>query len=288
MSADSRANPVWLVAPRDGEANMLALASQRSAAAQPRTPLVVLGGNTDADHARKLGLSADAAVSTVAGRWQGAGKSLADLLRANGWTSVVPFGPTAAAVAQRAVQRSPALQVALHDASVHGVSLRSLASRLAADRAEIRRGLALQPGEQVIVPVADDPRTIDAARFAFLLGVLDLMGRPTVAIIPTAARNTAGAFRFARSARLSLRLLLADAPLASLTVLADIALTDRAMTPGDRAIDCTDTRRLLMDWIRACGARVEGDPRLSAPKRPIPEVTHTLRWASTTTQHATP
>ncbi|MEM7623892.1 MAG: hypothetical protein AAF235_11905 [Planctomycetota bacterium] len=63
-------------------------------------------------------------------------------------------------------------------------------------RDEARDALRISDDAFVVAPLADDPRTIDAGRLLFLMGVLELIDRPHIAIVPDAAHRFDAAERF--------------------------------------------------------------------------------------------
>ena len=84
------------------------------------------------------------------------------------------------------------------------------------ERERLRGALGIHDDSVVIAALWDPASTLDARRFMFRIGFLELLERPTVAILPAEARRLSAARRFRSAASLRFRLLISPAPLPAL------------------------------------------------------------------------
>jgi len=99
------------------------------------------------------------------------------------------------------------------------------------DRRRLRAALGIHPDAVVLAALQDPGSTLDARRFVFRIGFLELLNRPTVALFPSTARRLAAARRFRSAASLRFRMLITDAPIAAVLPACD-ALAPLDPQPG--------------------------------------------------------
>lgn len=197
--------------------------------------VIVLGPPGAAAHAASLGLRVDVDLSPPLGQpalaWRGLRRAVRGLgpfdvfqpwsdgaVRACGWA-----GLPRRVIAGPPIGVSPAVSV---------TSGRS--------RAEIRASLGVGDAMPVVGLLADPAWLADARRFVYMIGLLDVAGIPVAGVVDPRTSHLARARRFHAEAAVSWRLLLPDAPLASVLHACDLAVVvppapHRELSPCDRA-----------------------------------------------------
>ncbi len=114
----------------------------------------------------------------------------------------------------------------------HHLSLGQLSTPPPLDtRSSLRSALGIHPDATVLAPPADPASSLDARRFAFRVGFVELLNNHSVALIPAGARRLSAARRFRAAASLRFRLLIVEAPLSACLPACD-ALVAIEPSPG--------------------------------------------------------
>lgn len=128
------------------------------------------------------------------------------------------------------------------------------------DRDAVRRSMHIDRDSLVLAPLADPARLIDARSFVFLSGVLELMDRRVVVLVPETAGRVAQAARFMRTSGVSLRLLMTSGSWCRAVAGADLGIVDwediDAGDGGDAAGGRLARTRTLVAHAEAHGVRV--------------------------------
>ncbi len=139
-------------------------------------------------------------------------------------------------------------------------------------RANLRAALGIHPDAVVLAPPADPAASLDARRFAFRVGFVELLNQQSVALIPAGARRLSAARRFRAAASLRFRLLIVEAPLAACLPACD-ALVAIEASPGHPAPPA-GAAAVLRSLAASCGVPIaapRGDREATVVSRHMAE-----------------
>jgi len=212
------------------------------------TRVLLLASRSDALRARSLGLTPDAIIAPPLGRPELAFASLGRVLRTLPRTiRVTAWGPRCARLARISgfVPERPALD-AMGDVAI--------AQRSHAEKLDIRRNLGIPDEAIVFVGVAEPACRLDAFFLLRMVSLLDVAGRPAVALFPRRSIGFDRARRFHREIGLSMGVLLRDESWLEDASWADFAVISPSLRHA-RPRHASDAREVHQHAVRVLARR---------------------------------